>query len=213
MVSGQNNLAHVKIGNQTWTANNLDVFAFQNGDAIPQALSVAEWEQAAKNQKPAWCYYNFDPANKEKYGKLYNLYAVTDSRGLAPEGWHVPSIEEWKTLVESLGGKIQHDYFEKNKDVAKYLKSQSGWIHPYTDKANNGDNTSGFNAYASGLAKDEASGSQESIFINQSHNAFFWTSSSFSSVLYRAVRLDAPHYIQEISSSKGTGMVVRLVKD
>lgn len=54
-------------------------------------------------KQPAWCYYDNDPANGVKYGKLYNWYAVNDERGIAPEGWHVASNDEWKQLEMYIG--------------------------------------------------------------------------------------------------------------
>jgi len=96
----------VKIGTQIWATKNLDVSTFRNGDSIPEAKTDKEWNQAKEMRKPAWCYYNIDPANGKIYGKLYNWYAVHDKRGLAPEGWHVPSDEEWTTLTNYLGGEI-----------------------------------------------------------------------------------------------------------
>ena len=74
----------VTIGDQVWSTKNLDVATFRNGDSIPQAITKKEWKEARKKQQPAWCYFENDPANGEKYGKLYNWYAVNDSRGLAP---------------------------------------------------------------------------------------------------------------------------------
>ena len=53
----------VKIGNQTWMAENLNVSTFRNGDPIPQAKTNKEWELAGKNKQPAWCYYDNDPKN------------------------------------------------------------------------------------------------------------------------------------------------------
>jgi uncharacterized protein (TIGR02145 family) len=108
----------VKIGTQIWMTENLNVSTFRNGDAIPEAKTDEEWKQAGKEGKPAWCYYNNDPKNGAKYGKLYNWYAVTDPRGLAPTGWHVPSHDEWKTLEDQFGGIV--GYVEK-------MKSASGW--------------------------------------------------------------------------------------
>ena len=92
------------IGKQVWMTENLYVDKFRNGDPIPHAKTIDEWRVAAFNGEPAWCYYDNDPANGEKYGKLYNWYAVNDPRGLAPEGWHVPSLQEWNTLIDHLGG-------------------------------------------------------------------------------------------------------------
>ena len=88
----------VVIGTQTWMLRNLDVARYRNGDPIPEVY--------AQNLPTygAWCYYNNDPAYGEIYGKLYNWYAVNDSRGLAPNGWHVPSGEEFTNLVTYAGG-------------------------------------------------------------------------------------------------------------
>ena len=89
----------VTIGTQVWMTKNLDVSTFRNGEIIPEAKTEDEWNAAGGNHTPAWCYYNNDPKNGEIYGKLYNCYAVDDSRGLAPAGWHVPTIEEWKLIM------------------------------------------------------------------------------------------------------------------
>lgn len=90
-------LPSVIIGDQEWTLNNLDVTTFRNGDPIPQVTDPVEWSNLTT---PAWCYYNNDPTNGAKYGKLYNWYAVMDSRGLAPQGWHIPSLQEWENLLD-----------------------------------------------------------------------------------------------------------------
>jgi len=84
------------VSKATWMAENLNVNKFRNGDAILEAKTKEEWKKANENKQPAWCYYNNDPAKGEKYGKLYNWYAVNDSRGLAPKGCHVPSTDEYE---------------------------------------------------------------------------------------------------------------------
>ena len=113
----------VKIGTQTWMAENLNVSTFRNGDAIPEVKTDAEWAQAFKEEKPAWCYYDNDPANGAKYGKLYNGYAVViDPRGLAPAGFHIPSEVEWIKLASYLDG-ISHAA-KKNE---KYFRLDERW--------------------------------------------------------------------------------------
>jgi uncharacterized protein (TIGR02145 family) len=92
----------VTIGTQVWMTKNLDVSTFRNGEIIPEAKTNIEWEAAGDNKQPAWCYYDNNPANGTKYGKLYNWYAVNDPRGLAPDGWHVPTDQEWYELAESI---------------------------------------------------------------------------------------------------------------
>jgi uncharacterized protein (TIGR02145 family) len=91
----------IKIGNQIWMARNLDVDHYRNGDPIPEVTKSDDW---FKINTGAWCYFNNDPANEKIYGKLYNWYTIKDPRGLAPEGWHVPSDSEWTVLEEYLGG-------------------------------------------------------------------------------------------------------------
>jgi uncharacterized protein (TIGR02145 family) len=97
--SGSN--GNVTICSQVWMTTNLDVTNYRNGDPIPQVTDPTQWVGLTTG---AWCYYNNDPANVTIYGKLYNWYAVNDSRGLAPQGWHIPSDAEWTTLSTCLGG-------------------------------------------------------------------------------------------------------------
>jgi uncharacterized protein (TIGR02145 family) len=88
----------------SWTKRNLEVSRFRNGDVIPHAQSEEAWKRAKVNQQPAWCYYDNDPENGKIYGKLYNWYAVSDTRGICPKGWHVPTDNEWTTLTDYFGG-------------------------------------------------------------------------------------------------------------
>ena len=80
-------------------AENLNQDRFNNGDLILEVKTNEEWEKVCLEGKPAWCYYNYNPANGEIYGKLYNWFAVNDPRGLAPDGWHVPDYNDWSTLI------------------------------------------------------------------------------------------------------------------
>ena len=107
----------VTIGTQVWLKENLNVSTFRNGDPIPEAKTAEEWQAAGDAKQPAWCYYDNDPKNGAKYGKLYNWYAVNDPRGLAPAGYHVPTDEEWSVLIGLLGN-----------DAGKKMKSQNGWF-------------------------------------------------------------------------------------
>jgi uncharacterized protein (TIGR02145 family) len=91
----------VTIGSQVWTSTNLNVTTYRNGDAIPEVQDGAAWANLTTG---AWCHLNNDPANDAIYGKLYNWYAVNDARGLAPQGWHIPTDVEWSTLGTFLGG-------------------------------------------------------------------------------------------------------------
>jgi len=91
----------VRIGTQTWTVQNLRVSRFNNGDSIPNGYTSTELSHLVT---PAIMIYDDDSSYSQIYGFLYNWYAVTDSRGLAPEGWHVPSNIEWEALSSFLGG-------------------------------------------------------------------------------------------------------------
>jgi uncharacterized protein (TIGR02145 family) len=129
-------IAEVTIGNQVWMAENLNVDKFRNGDPIPEARTDEEWKRAGEKQQPAWCYYNYDFNNGTKYGKLYNWFAVNDPRGLAPNGFHIPSDADWTILNDYLGG----------EGVAgTKMKSASGW-----SENGNGMNSSGFSGLPSG---------------------------------------------------------------
>jgi uncharacterized protein (TIGR02145 family) len=108
----------IKIINQTWKLKNLDVDKFNNGDFIYEAKSEEEWINAYKNEQPAWCYFDNDEGNGIKYGKLYNYFAISDIRNIAPKGWRVSSVEDWDILINNLGGE---------NEAGEFLKSNSFW--------------------------------------------------------------------------------------
>ncbi len=154
------NAQEVIIGKQVWMSKNLDVSTFRNGDEIAEAKNISELRSFYFKKTPAWCYYNFDPKNAIKYGKLYNCFAVDDKRGLAPEGYRIPSLYDFKILVTSLSNKKFETYQFENYAVnlscetaAKKLKSKTDWKkgrwgHPTYDA--NGNNSSKFNAFPAG---------------------------------------------------------------
>ena len=121
-ISMPERLPTTTIGTQTWTTSNLNVAHFRNGDAIPEVTTNEQWQQAWNEGTPAWCYYEYNEANGVKYGKLYNWYAITDLRGLAPKGWHIPRITEWDTLINYLG---KDQVFGKIVDKAGWIKGLS----------------------------------------------------------------------------------------
>jgi uncharacterized protein (TIGR02145 family) len=92
----------VHVGNQIWMSQNLNVECFQNGDKIIEVKSLDDWNIAIKNKQPAWCYYKNKKSFGEKYGKLYNYFAITDTRGLAPSGWHIPNLSEWNLFIDTV---------------------------------------------------------------------------------------------------------------
>jgi uncharacterized protein (TIGR02145 family) len=94
----------ITIGTQTWMAENLRTTIFRNGDTIPKVIDNTAWQNINSS---AYC--NGNNLNNDdsitSYGRLYNWFAVNDNRKLAPKGWHVPSNDEWTTLLNYLGGK------------------------------------------------------------------------------------------------------------
>jgi uncharacterized protein (TIGR02145 family) len=94
------NLTSVTIGSQIWSAKNLDVAKYRNGDPIPQVTQPTAWQNLTTG---AWCWYNNDSATYAAvYGRLYNWYAVNDPRGLAPAGWHVANEMDWNRIGKYL---------------------------------------------------------------------------------------------------------------
>ena len=202
MILGVNSLFQaqtVTIGTQVWTTKNLDVSTFRNGDVIPQASSDEAWIAAGENKQPAWCYYDNDTANASKYGKLYNWYAVNDSRGLAPEGYHIPSDAEWTVLTDYLGG----------ESVAGVkMRSESGWEDEF-----NGTNSSGFSGFPGG-------GRHKSGRFNDSSGAYgkWWSASEFVPVLAWSLAWCRHTYYffsksERLTTPKGNGLSVRCIKD
>lgn len=153
----------VTIGKQVWMTQNLNVDKFRNGDPIPEAKTDEEWSKAGENGEPAWCYYNNNPDNGDRYGKLYNWYAVNDPRGLAPEGWKIPSDEEWSRLVDFLGGKSV---------AGTKMKSTDFWAD-YEGKSGNGTNESGFSGLPGGSRRDNGA------FGSVGRSGYWWSSTEF----------------------------------
>jgi len=201
-----NKLRTVKIGTQEWTAENLSVDRFRNGDRIPEVKTSAEWEKAGKNKQAAWCYYDNDKTNEKKFGKLYNYYAVIDPRGLAPEGWHLPSMKEWTVLIEFLGD-------GKNTSGIK-LKSTDGWRPEYSldgkgIRDGNGTDESGFTAYPGGYRFDGGP------FFGKDGTCYWWCADNFKGSCPSVCHLgsETGGVYLSIGLSYGFGCYVRLVKD
>ncbi|MFM8837496.1 MAG: FISUMP domain-containing protein, partial [Bacteroidota bacterium] len=141
----------VQLGTQCWTQSNLKVSKYRNGDIIPTGLTTT-WGTTLSG---AYAIYNNDTVNDGLYGKLYNHYAVTDSRGLCPTGWHVPSDGEWKVLTKYLDPSADTNTTSTTASTTAggLLKSTAtqptpgGWASPNTGATN----SSGFSALSGGL--------------------------------------------------------------
>lgn len=197
---GTMELLEVKINNQIWAQKNLDVDHFVNGDKIFQATSREEWQRAQSEKIPAWAYLDSDENNGEKYGKLYNWYAVNDPRGLAPDGWRIPTKADFELLISNLGG---------YKEAIKKLKSIDDW-----GVIGGGTNESGFSALPAG-AYWAPTGSTEGELT------YFWTATEMEDDDYAFFMLllkDNNDMMYENlngiigGQSKGAGHSVRLIK-
>jgi len=129
----------VKIGDQVWIAENLNVTTFRNGDSIPQARTNEDWLNAADSCKPAWCYYDNDPDCGIFFGKLYNWYAVADPRGLAPNGYKIPTESDIDIFISQISKPLL--YFGPKSDdyiIVESIKllSKKGWELAKEEKNN-----------------------------------------------------------------------------
>jgi len=116
VVDGEgNSYPAIKIGSMIWTGKNLDVAHYRNGDTIPEVKDPEEWAALTTG---AWCYNENKQPNGITYGKLYNWYAVADTRGLAPNGWHVATDAEWSELC---------DQFDGAENAGGALKATGAW--------------------------------------------------------------------------------------
>jgi len=95
-----NKYTTVVINKQTWLLENLKTTKYSNGDLIPHLIDEAPWNADTNG---AYCNYSNLLANGNKYGRLYNWYAVNNPKGLAPNGWRVATEADWTTLRNTVG--------------------------------------------------------------------------------------------------------------
>ena len=188
----------VTIGSQTWMGKNLDVQRYRNGDVIPWI----PWQYWNTLTTGAYTVVGMsDPTGASTilfYGLLYNWYAVNDPRGLAPEGWHVPSDSEWSVLVNHVGGdsgagsQMKETFYNHWPWPAQFNPTNSshftalpaGWIEPRT-----------------GFATDFGLG------------GYWWTTTEHDTLArYRQMVWNSPG-VSSGSANKNSGFAVRCVKD
>jgi uncharacterized protein (TIGR02145 family) len=192
-----NNYNTVQIGTQCWTQSNLKVSKYRNGDNIPTGLSNSAWQYTTVG---AYAIYNNDPMNDGLYGKLYNHYAVTDSRGLCPTGWHVPTDGEWTTLETFLGGSSVAGGALKSTVTQP---TPGGWNPPNTGATN----SSGFSAGPGGLRSNDGS------FDYLGYDGHWWSSSLFGSEAYAGYLFFSHGYIIRYNDNRSNGLSVRCLRD
>ena len=184
----------VMIGNQVWTAENLKVTHYRNGDPITTGLSIIKWNHSYTG---AYAVYGGKETNADTYGYLYNWYAVDDSRNIAPEGWHVPTDNEWQTLVDYLGGK---------RVAGGKLKEEgtTHWNSPNTEATNE----AGFAALPGGSRYSNGN------YYHMGSFGYFWSSTELNSrtAWYRLLDYNGSGVLR-LYRNKQYGFSVRCVRD
>ena len=195
----------VRIGNQLWMAENLAVTRYRNGDAIPEVQGETDW--IALNAG-AWSRYNHLVANDLNFGKLYNWFAVSDPRGICPEGWKVPSDDDWKTLERHLGMSAQeaNSSMKRGADAnaGGKLKSGSFWESPNTGA----NNESGFNGNPGGRRVPT-----DGSFSDINRFGYWWTASeqNQAEAIYRSLYFQDADILRFYVNKK-QGFSVRCIK-
>jgi uncharacterized protein (TIGR02145 family) len=183
----------VRIGAQVWLKENLKTTKLNDGTSIPNVPDTAQW---CKLSTPGYCWYNNDIGFKATYGALYNWHTVNTGK-LCPSGWHVPSDEEWGTLVDFMGG----------QKIAGGMLKEAGTAHwqiPNTSAENRYD----FYGLPGGNRKQNGEISLLGIY------GFFWSATQVDTKTAWGQCLD--DYNPQLfrgNSSKNDGFSVRCVKN
>jgi uncharacterized protein (TIGR02145 family) len=191
----ENSESELKIGGQVWSLKNLDVAYFRNGDPIPEAKTEGEWKAYVLAGEPAWCSCAIDSSGDSPFGqgKLYNFFAVSDRRKLAPEGWKIPSKDDWKQLYDQLGSESR---------AGSKLKSKEGWSGDAI-----GTNSSGFSAKP--FCKRASSG----VYDNSPNSVYYWTSTSDANETAWYSALTSGGAVSKGFSHNGCGYAVRCIRE
>ena len=198
-------LSTTKIGNQIWMSENLNVEEFRNGDKLPFARTSEEWEIAGIMGEPISAYYPIeDLSNNQKRIKLYNWYAINDSRCLAPQGFHIPNDQEWDDLIQYIDRNARKNIKGSQSAIAgNLLKSKKGW-----NENKNGLDKFGFNGSPTGSITAQG----KSGAFNEW--AFWWAASEcskdFAWIRYIHYKDDE---ILRTDYGKKIGFAVRCIKD
>jgi len=200
----------IKIGTQVWMAENLKVTHYRNGDEIANKKENISWGISTVG---AWCDYNNLALNGSKYGHLYNWYAVSDPRKIAPEGWHVSTDAEWTTLQDYLienGGNWDETTYDNKIGIS--LASNTNW-NSSTTKGDVGyaiheNNSSGFDALPG------SSRNFDGLFKYIGSYSYWWTTASTSATnaINRSLYGFRPD-LMRASIQKTCGYSVRCIKD
>ncbi|MCT4640129.1 MAG: fibrobacter succinogenes major paralogous domain-containing protein [Bacteroidales bacterium] len=154
----------VQIGEQIWMAENL---AYLPGNAFSEKNSYGYgvWGYNGNRVREA--------KKQNEYKELGVLYNYKIAQNICPEGWHLPSVEEWSELEQTLDISDREPERENysNSFIGRWLKSKQGWKSRYLIGL--GSNESGFNAKAGGFSSyDDDNG--ELDFANVRYTGYWW---------------------------------------
>ena len=190
----------VKIGDRWWMCENLKVTRFMDGSSIQElALNdTAQWQSTA----------SFKYINDSLYGKLYNYLAVSDQKGLAPEGWHVATDEDWKALERAIGmDSAETELFAWRGNQEVNLIISEGSNNWPISSLHFGSNTFGLNIIPGGIVQYEGLPSANGL------EAYFWTSTlKGPKAIYRSVSYQRTQIFRQSADTR-YGMSVRCVKN
>ena len=198
----------IQIGNQLWMAENLKVTHYRNGDAIPNVTDNSTWAGLSTG---AYCVYNNTPSNADTYGNMYNWYTVDDSRGLAPDGWHVPTDEEIMVLEMHLGmsqSQANSTGYRGTNEGSKLAGNAALWINGALE--NDPEfGSSGFSFLPGGYRYN-----YDGYFGGLSSTGYLWSSTESNSN-YAWYRRLYYHYTDVYRSNfgKNYGFSVRCLRD
>ncbi len=202
---------------------NLRTTRYRNGDPIPTTVpavkdisseeevdplagkdfstaSVPKTEQT-ENPDYQWA-YNGDESGVATYGRLYTWYVVSDTRGICPAGWHVPSDNDWNILFEYLGGNPGSG--ERGNALAGGMMKEEGTAH-WAEPNNGATNRGGFTALPAGGRNTDGSFSGQKIY------GAWWSTSPSA---YRHIEHDDPYiYRNYYYTSRIFGFSIRCIKD
>jgi uncharacterized protein (TIGR02145 family) len=204
----------VTIGNQVWTSENLRTTQYNDGTPIPQVRDTYVWTNLST---PGYCWYDnsINAAKQEKWGALYNWYAVNTGK-LAPTGWHVPTDADWTVLEEYLiANEYNWDGSTSGDKTGKSLAAKTDWS--FSSQAgtvgNNlsSNNSTGFSALPGGYRISNYNGN----FHDKGNNGTWWSSTEKlgSSYAYGRTLRFALEKMDRYYCDKKFGCSVRLVRD
>jgi len=193
----------VKIGDQWWMAENLKVEHYRDGSPITEIATTEAESVWAQSLVGSYCSFE-----DSIYGYLYNHFALEDINQLAPEGWHIPSDAEWKTLEKTIG--MQQNQVDAlawrgtNEGEILMNKALAGW--PQASLAF-GSDLYGFAALPGGCRL------QNGFTNTQKNTAFFWSSSADGNqAWYRYLDAQKKTIFRQ-QTYRSYGMSIRCIKD